>query len=225
MAYTKITDIGKNFIRKTFNYSEIYGGLHDSKYSILDGIRYESNSPINTPDLFIDLLESSALEFDIDANILAANTYVESNFKFWEYSSTGALGISQITRVKWADFLNIFSIDDKNKKFDGIVQSPEEVKNKNKKRKLKQNILNNPEICIRYQAFILSRNANACNNLASVTLISYNQGEKYLAKTLEDSLNKLINDTKADYRQAVNHVIRVFGHLQDNFGYEMTKKS
>lgn len=228
--YKEITEIGKSFIKRSVNSINIISGLHTNKYSSLDYITFTSTYNINSYSDLIDLFEKYAKEYDLDANIVAANTFEESNFKFWEYSSTGALGISQITRVKWKDVFRSNSILTPEEKElilpSSIFYSEDSISNTDNLVTLHTNICNHPDISIKYQCHILANIAKKSDNLASVALLCYNQGEKFISSDYDVSLLKLQNDPKysGNYNEGFNHVVKVFNRLTNSFGYQFTKK-
>lgn len=185
----------------------------------------------------------NAKNFNLDANVIAAQAYVESNYVMWNYEGkkSTASGISGF------EMLEIFGVivDNMGKPSTQpslTSMSPSEIANitagltnslvrnsynVNSKTYqdaytnrpiLQQNIINNPQIMIKAQCMYMKDLANKCGSLTSTSLFCYSRGSVYVSDTYSKAIKKCqdshVND--ADYTtDGLNYVLKVFGVLGD----------
>lgn len=169
--------------------------------------------------------------FEMDANILAAQTYIESNYKIWTYALTStASGISQFivstvydviisnkiaTQVgfKFTD-AEIAAIT-KNitggdlKALDTYKVST--ILGKTNRPILHQNIIDNPKIMIKAQFVYMKYISKKCDGYASSTLYGYNRGHRYAYPSYTKSIEQTKINAPKDYEiEGINYVFKIF---------------
>ena len=251
--YTKLTKDGENFIRSKC--SSAGNSLLSGKNSyVLPGCIppvptskiWTSNSQINEGittnqelcDAIIKTLNTFGQDYQIDTNFLGAQIFGESGYKAWNYSPSGAMGITQFIPS------TIYEYGIKqSSKYDnatGIIITPEETNaliigipenvnrlqqtytNKNTlspyRQILFQNVVDNPMLMIKLQFRYMKYIAVKFNSLASHALFGYNRGEGTLDKTYPLSIEKA-KRLKPDYEvEGVKYVYGIFKLLHNSFG-------
>lgn len=179
-----------------------------------------SNKLITTPEELAESLiywfNSYCKEFELDANVLAAQAYAESGYKIWNFppSPSTASGVNQFLMGTTYEFIvkNTYS---KTHKFtpeeqfaiignleDNLIESSYQVGYYNGNREwspgfktawmnrplLHQNIINNPGIMIKAQCTFMNYVASLCDALTSTTLFGYSRGQGYAEKTYTASI-------------------------------------
>lgn len=180
--------------------------------------------------------------YGLDANILAAQAYIESKYVMWYYpDKTTASGVNQFK------MLDVYSVIVNNFGAGGPPMSPNEIVkivggltqeiavssylpdegtpatrtiSKTNRPILHQNIINNPEIMIKAQARYMRYFADNCGKLASTSLFCFKAGTEYVSDTYSRAIDKLLkandNDpTATDVKAALDYVLMVFGVLGD----------
>lgn len=260
--YTKLTDLGKKFITDVCNANG--SALLDGKNGILSycqppstdvtwyshakfkGVAIADNrglglALINWFDYYGDI-------FQMDANIIAAQAYVESSYNVWWYQEKSiASGIAQIKTP------NIYTIIVNNKYAEKELYrfTTEEIaaitKNwvgnindantydvefdagRTNRATLHQNIIDNPEIMIKAQYCYMKFISTKCKGIASSTLFGYNMGNEVAFPSYSRSIAAAKNKYGNDYElKGINYVYDVFRILGDKendskhgyFGYE-----
>lgn len=173
--------------------------------------------------------------YELDANVLAAQAYVESNYKIWSFPNgkSNASGINQFVMLTTYGIIinnegNSIKMnqDEIDKIISGITTNPYSKNTYNVDYGeipysvhpiLHQNIINNPEIMIKAQARYMKNLADSCNSLASSTLFCYSRGT-YISNNYSRSILWCNNSNKANpnyTNEGVNYVLKVFGVLGD----------
>jgi len=149
----------------------------------------------------------------IDANFLAAQTFIESGYKVWNYSNTGSMGIGQFTPATIFDVIIksnstmdnlskiIMTADERDYITYGIPTNIiNDVNNFTSWKRLApyreqlfQNIVDAPRIIVkmqfRYMKYIANLYSKYPNNsLASHVLFGYNRGYGYIKKSYSGSI-------------------------------------
>jgi hypothetical protein len=174
--------------------------------------------------------------YQMDANVLAAQAYIESKYKMWDFpgGQSNASGVNQFVMLTTFDIIvenrgnsitmlpgeiaeiingltNPYSKDsyDVTTKAYQIPYANHPI--------LHQNIINNPEIMIKAQARYMKNIADKSNSLASTALFCYSRG-LFMRHTYSKSITFCDNSHKAnpDYKtEGLNYVLRIFGVLGD----------
>ena len=201
-----------------------------------NGILTAINNANDLKSAFIYLFNKYSEIYKLDANIMAAQAYAESNFKIWNYAPypSTASGISQfimpsIYGVVIRNSLPVnpkFTEDEINKLTDGLSNPLDENSYRVKYRVAKdnrpilhQNVIDNLEIMIKAQCFYMRYIANNCNDLASTSLFCYNRGT-FFRKTYTESIDfcrnhKVSKKNPRYYEEGVDYVWKIFGMLCD----------
>lgn len=167
-------------------------------------------------------------QYDLDANIIAAQSYVESGYVLWNYPLTSsASGIGQF--ISSAVFEIIISNNDKSfttseiglltKNMTGdlsdinsfVVSNTQGRKNRPF---LHQNICDNPQIMIKAQCSYMNRIAKRTDGIASSTLFGYSRGPGYVYPSYTKSIKNTVNKKNESYvTEGINYVERIFNIL------------
>ena len=188
----------------------------------------------------------------MDANVMAAQAYVESGYNIWTYPTTStASGISQFTVDAMYDIIitNKFSsycppnTNMTDIEINAIISGINGIENKTNyatyeistkaptllgrqnRPIIHQNIINNPEIMIKAQFIYMKYIANAYSPLTSNVLFGYSRGPGYVKKTYSDSVNntrKVMGDGYLS--EGINYVFRIFAILGDKNNFTGNNK-
>ena len=252
MPFNKITSNGENFIRTVCsgtgnsllsgrnNYNLPYSSVQDTPTIFTTNVEYYGQLVTTNQELGEALIYWFNLyseQYDLDANIIAAQAYVESKYKVWNYSPTGAMGISQFisssfNSIAIANNHNILPkfttgeidrltldienpLDELSFQFNSKINSIRETARENKTQQ-HINITNNPDLVIkaqcRFMRFISDRN----NNLASSSLFAYNRGSGLTSKTYPEIINKAEKNPKVgNIKEGLDYVLLIFNCLGD----------
>lgn len=186
---------------------------------------------------------------DVDANILAAQGYVESGYITWnyaQYESTASGIIQMLMPTIWSIFAeklkNMPTVSDKDiskedyTKITKGLKSPtllssyqvggdEKETAKYNRPILHQNVIDNLEIMIKAQCNYMSWISNRCDDYASSALFCYNRGPSYAKKTYSETVQDCVNRSKEDYYlEGVKYVLKIFGVLGDKDNTYLTGK-
>lgn len=224
MPFTDYTENGVNYPRlnKIWTASPKFNNITITKYDKLS-------------EALIYWFNLYSKQFDLDANIIAAQAYAESGFILWNYPkyndgswNSSASGISQFLMSTVHDAIinktNVFTVIEINKLTNGLSGDVNNISSyttindiaRKNRRTLHQNISDNPDIMIKAQCSFMSNIAKRCNNIASSTLFGYNRGPKYSKKTYTESIQSCISDTGEVYPvEGLNYVLKIFGILGD----------
>lgn len=253
MSYVPLTQDGKAFIRhignSTQNNGLITGGnsyplpYASSNVYNFTAKAYDHNNKLITSNT--QLCESLIVWFDkyskiydLDANIIAAQAIAESGFKIWNYSETGAMGLTQFTMTTVYDVLisNNYSVtpkfsdDEIGKITSGVTDLSfqtsyfnSDSSNANTRAVAKsnrlivhQNIIDNPEIMIKAQCRLMKKIAQNNQHWASSTLFLYNRASGISSKSYTDAIIKVDNMFKGTYiNEGLKYVKHIFGLLGD----------
>lgn len=264
MAVTKLTQAGENFIRSKCNGS----GNSKLQGTAADKRGYKKNptavlpycSPLTTTskvwtsnpainggistnaqlgEALIRWYNKYAEEFEMDANIMAAQAYQESAFIVWNYAvNSSASGISQFVDDAVYDIImrnsrGGMSAADKeaiSKNMIGYTYPETPTKNpflvdydlgRQNRPILHQNIIDNPEIMIKAQFAYMKYIATRCDSLASCTLFGYNRGPGFVKSSSYPAAIAAAKSYGNSYEnEGINYVYRIFKNLYDNFGYK-----
>ena len=201
--------------------------------------RVEITTNKELSDAIISIVNYYSIIYELDANIIAAQLYVESAFKLWVYpKNSTASGISQFTmptiygigisnRIKGVE---PFTNAEKEKLKNGlnIPNDPESYNARTNRIArenrpvLHQNFIDNIDLMIKIQCRYMAHIATQTKSLASSTLLGYSRGPAYALNTYSKSVNKLIRIEKkrSSYtNEGLNYVKKIFNLLGDSFGY------
>jgi hypothetical protein len=186
--------------------------------------------------------------FDLNANVVAAQGRIESAYTVWAFNSINATGIGQfLLRATWGfiltnatptlpkfteeelavltnGFVNPLSYYTSlgSGGFKKCLQSDND--SKINRTALYQNMIDNPDLCIKGQARYLRYNADLCNRLAASAVACYFQGHAYAAPTYMEVLGKIPEsitsaDGKVRYARedAQKYNTKLFTYLRDDF--------
>ena len=186
--------------------------------------------------LLIKWFEKYSKIYSLDPNVLAAQAYIESNYKMWNYSEySTASGINQfICLTTYGVIVDNFStITPKMSTAEisaitnTLVNSNEKVSYKMTNNnpeitkiarenhvKLHQNIIDNPEIMIKAQARYMSYISSRCDKLASTSLFCYSRGIGFVNKTYSGAINEVKRRKNNKYlSEGLDYVLKIFGVL------------
>jgi len=257
MAYYKITKSGEDFITHvctqggsslltgTNTYALPYTDPPLSKVwicnIIFNGKQIATGADLATALIF--WFNQYAGEYQMDANVIAAQAYVESGYKIWNYAlgdvknQSTASGINQFTMLTIYDIIvkNTYNTekmtqDEINIITNGLTNPTSQnsysvyvnkAKNPTAYQNrpiLHQNVINNPNIMIKAQCRYMKYFANNCGSLTSSSLFCYSRGGKYVASTYSKVIQNCTNDKKKSptyIQEGLNYVLRIFGILGD----------
>jgi hypothetical protein len=200
--------------------------------------------PIEDSETYADALiawyNAAALKYDLDANILVAQGWIESELKAWNYApNSDASGISQFVMLTFYDIVvsnriqnvNPLSNAERDTLIAGLtnpysVVSYKARQNSNTAAKenrpiLHQNIIDNPDLMIKAQARLMASIAIKTKNLASSTLFGYSRGPAYAHSTYTESVRRCQaaedgGSISGGYtKEGTDYVVKVFGILGD----------
>lgn len=263
MGYKKITNKGEDFMYSIANKNGVDGLIKGkNKYEIpfindpnnrnmvLESNIYDNNGNLITNneqyiEYIIKIYNEYGYLYDLDANILSAQSYAESGFKSWNYANydSSAIGISQFLMLTIYDIIvknnfiskPYFSDEEINKIIDGVddpynkssyllggdryVDSNSRFYTARENRfHILQNAINNPDIMIKAQCRYMKYIANRNYNLASNTLFAYNRGSSFKSDTYVGIINKAKRLKGSKYiKEGVEYVEKIFGILSDKY--------
>jgi len=267
MAFKKLTETGKEFIRNVGTVATRDNG----DTSLLSGnngvlpysdkkndpnivwtaniVDIRNNNPITNNSKYVEyliyLFDKYAKEYEMDANIIAAQAYQESRYKAWiyvkkivvngkRYDST-ASSISQIVMNTMYDAIYRFKFltdseislitngmtNPSAKSSWRRVLKPRELTAKNYETQeanrsiLHQNMIDNTHLCIKIQCGIMDYIAGNNANLASSCLFAYNRGSEL---TSSNYIN-LINKTSKSVTNGNEYIKEGVKYVEEIFGY------
>ena len=254
MSYRKLTNLGKTFITtvckgtgtdkiKGNNGKLIFSSL-PSNHTFEAHAKFFNGEDILTNEdvgkALIQWFDFFAGIYQLDANILAAQVFVETSYRLWAYPpeslKSSAQGLGQFLSSSMFDVaignfgvsrtvLPTFSEDEINILTNGLVNPREQkayiydtnngfyddaIANRDK---FYQNIIDNPYLSIKAQCrFMKGLSYIAADNAAS-TLFGYNMGWKYVRSTFTATVDKARKAT--NYQDGINYVNKVFRALGD----------
>lgn len=263
MAYKKLTDKGIKFIRSKCN-GDGNGLLSGSnsyplKFSSdMVGTIYTANAVYNKKPItsngelgeaLINWISTYSNDYDLDANIIAAQLFNESGYKLWAFpkpkENSSAQGISQFLSSTIYDVIianrgitgndsRIFSEEEINKitkdlseprqlsSYKYINSNSDQSIAKLNRNQLFQNCMDNPDLLIKAQCrYMKSISTKAANNAAS-TLFGYNQGPSIVERTVTLTLkngNSILDSER--YKNGLKYIKNIFTLLRDSFGYSI----
>lgn len=257
--YVRLTEHGKDYIRsfiinnskqlsgnKTMRnvnftrYFEVFElpdttNTNNFEWKIRRGKKY--NNVAEYANDLIKWYDEYAKEYEIDANVLGAQTYVESLYYIWDFSersngSPAALGLSQflpetvksiaIDNSRFSESekdLIRFGLSDDYLATNWRFNTGNEVDELNMPI-LHQNLIDNPRLMVKMQADYMNYCANLSGGLASSALFGYNRGPRYIRSNYLDSINYFINSKNVDINsrsalEGIEYVFRIFAILGD----------
>jgi hypothetical protein len=196
-------------------------------------------------EYLIELIETYAKKANVDANIMAAQCFAESEYRAWIYPrkpknedlESTAAGLSQIVMQTMYDAIYRFkwlNNDQINKITNGMTQpnlrsSWSRVERDKKinlanidKQKanhtiLHQNIIDNPDISILIQCKLMDYISGRNNNFASSSLFAYNRGSELESNNYIQLVNRTAaNKGGNEYcNEGIKYVQEIFGYLGD----------
>jgi len=196
----------------------------------------------NLAQSLIDWFEKYGNIYGLDPNILAAQAYIESQFKLWNYTKTNtASGINGFKMLMvYSVILNNFGGGGDTMTTSEIVKitfgldqalavtsyepdkgtlNTQTIAMTNRPI-LHQNMINNPEIMIKAQARYMRYFSDNCAKLASSALLCYRTSNSHVADTYSKAIDKLRkahgNSTESNVvKDGLDYVLKVFGVLGD----------
>lgn len=193
-------------------------------------------------EALIDWFDIYSILYRLDSNIIAAQAYQESKYNVWIYNAnvSTASGISQFVMsttyeimIKPGGYNNVIAFTDaekakitKNIKGDvnsslsyllgGDITTKESRQLAHDNRAiLHQNLIDNPDLCIKAQCRLMKYNANLTNSLASSTLFCYSRGN-FQRQTYTDTIAAAKNNKGDNYIvEGLDYVKKIFGYLGD----------
>jgi N-acetyl-anhydromuramyl-L-alanine amidase AmpD len=258
MAYSTLTEEGKKFIRKVCegNGNDLIQGKHSYPLPYTSPpvnqiwtckiLMPNSAKLISTNqelgEAIIIWFNQYAEDFQLDANVIAAQAYAESGYMVWNFpgGDSTASGINQFVMLTtfWVIVENMGNAVIPGSK---TTMTPMEIATitnglKNPKSRdsynvksslpqdafynrplLHQNIIDNPAIMIKAQCYYMKFFANNSDSLTSTSLFCYSRGT-YMSKTYSTSIQKCdAGHTKdTNYKnEGLNYVLKIFGILGD----------
>lgn len=260
MAYKRLTEKGKKFIKHVVSTQsnklsgkQTMAGVDFSRYfDVFDlpqdtdtnnfewKMRRNSMSIDEYGNNLIKWFDKYAEEYDLDANILAAQTYIESLFKIWVFSNKrnkkttkpyfpAALGLAQFVPPTIYENINALSDEEILKLTYGLTSNYVNIFNNDSSNSnaimnipiLLQNLIDNPELMIKMQTHYMSLCADQADGLASSALIGYNRGSGLISRISysETIYNIKQYGVKKDnpnyYQEGIDYVYKVFSVLGD----------
>jgi zinc D-Ala-D-Ala carboxypeptidase len=248
MAFSGLTSQGKDFIISSVNAGCLSGkktmpGVSFDKYISVYGkdpssedFVWKSNTITNPATLATSLIgwyNEYASIYSMNANVLAAQAFVESNYKLWTFSigkdeSTNtqypaAMGLTQFVKITMngvaahTDSYNgitpVFTNAERGVLYKNT--SPAEYD----KPIILQNMMDNPKLMVKAQFLYMKYCANRANGLASSALFGYNRGDGYISKiSYTDTIQNCKNDRKKKssyFEEGVSYVFKTFSVLGD----------
>lgn len=187
-------------------------------------------------DAIIEWYNKYGKLYGLDANVLIAQMSQESGFKGWNYSRTGALGLTQFVPETIYSLIvknsgNIepnISVDEIKKIINNLTVFDTQdgintITSHKNRAQLHQNVIDNPEIMIKAQARYMKSIATRCNNLTSSTLIGYNAGSGLVKDNYIDTVKRVISHWahKPDkINEALEYVHKIFNIMYYKMGYK-----
>lgn len=255
MATTKLTELGMDFIKKTCSAAgaSLLQGKNSyvlpyalpvptSSYVWVSHATFNGKPIVTNQQLgeaLISWYNKYAQIYEIDANVMAAQGFVESGYKIWNYAKTStASGISQFTVQAVFDIIienrgsqYKFTQDEINaitkniqgnlKNYDGTF-SVSTTLGKQNRSILHQNIIDNPEIMVKAQCRYMRKISDDYGTkLGSNILFGYNRGPAYIRSNYTDTINNTVNKTYSGYEEeGIDYVWKIYTNLFNNFGYK-----
>jgi hypothetical protein len=193
-------------------------------------------------EALIDWFDIYCIMYRLDSNIIAAQAYQESKYNIWIYNAnlSAASGISQFVMsttyeimIKPGGYSSVIAFTDAEKakitkNLNGDVNSSlsyllgGDITTKTSRQLahdnraiLHQNIIDNPDLCIKAQCRLMKYNANLSNNLASSTLFCYSRGN-FQRQTYTDTIAAAKSSKGDGYIvEGLDYVKKIFGYLGD----------
>ena len=253
MGEVKITVEGEKYIRKTCGSSGNSKLVGKNKYVLPYSIpatspekTWTSNPEINggiktnkeLGDELIRIYNKYATKFNLDANIIAAQTFAESAYCVWNYApyKSSASGISQFLRITVYDVIILnnyggyFTLTEREaiwKNVIGFEYSPTKTPPSEpfyagrNREALHQNITDNFDIMIKAQFVYINWMGTRCDRLASCSLFGYNRGPYYVkSSSYSAAIASAKNKGKGYENEGIHYVYKIFKLLYDKFGYK-----
>lgn len=267
MAYKELTNTGKNFIKTICSGTTdtLIKGNNDfalpfSENSTSSNIIYEANAidyfgnlitnNIQLGESLIIWFNEYAKRYKIDANILAAICYGESEYKLWnyaQYKSSSGLAMF-ISRWIYDIILNdggsfvggFFSATEKNKLkinltnsnnknsyiYRGFGTTPSSIEiATNNRVQLHQNIMDNPSIIIKSLASLLKKLLTNNNEYLSSALLAFNCNILLMSNDYVNAV-RLTSEKYGDNKliHASDYIERIYRYLGDKNNILSRKK-
>jgi hypothetical protein len=248
MAFTELTSQGKDYIKNSVNADCLSGkktmpGVSFDKYISVYGENPGSKNfiwksktitnPATLANKLIEWYDKYAKIYSMNANVLAAQSFVESKYKLWDFSigkdeSTNtqypaAMGLTQFVKITMngiashTDSYNgitpVFTNAERNVlyKYTSSTEYDKPI--------MLQNMMDNPELMIKAQCMYMKYCANRANGLASSALFGYNRGDGYISKiSYTDTIQNCKNDKRKKlsyFEEGVSYVFKTFAVLGD----------
>jgi len=204
-----------------------------------------NNTPVvnNTQmaNYLIDLYNKYGKQYELDANVLAAQAYKESTYKIWNYvgSSSTASGVAQILMNTMYDLIynpnkewltdaerdkitkdmafpnrksSWINVEDE----DFVSDNTIETRQMSNRSILHQNIIDNPDLSIKLQCAFMEYIGERNANLAASALFAYNTGSERESNNYVELIEK--TSTLAGRERVEtgsDYVQKIFGYMGD----------
>ena len=266
MANKKLTEHGKEFIRRVADYFNGEKGTNSLLQGNNGGLPYSTDlnnttkiwvanimdtrkttpTPITTNDQYAEyliyLFDKYAAKSSVDANVIAAQAFQESEYEAWTYvpvadPTSTASGVAQITMNTLYRMIYVrdwLTTDEKNTIVNGMEspswksswhnntdekESDDDIKRQFANRSvLHQNMIDNIHICIKLQCKLMNFIAENNANLAASCLFAYNRGSEYVSNNFVHLINKTAKQFNNDYViEGTNYTEAIFAYLGDQY--------
>jgi hypothetical protein len=170
-------------------------------------------------------------QYQMDANIMAAQAYQESGYNVWNYALTStASGISQfvveavfdiiVTNKGSAAPFTTSEIALITNGLQGNILDKNSYKvatelGKSNRPLLHQNIIDNPEIMVKAQFRFMKNIATQYGGLASSVLFGYNRGPAFIKSNYTDTIRSAASHADGYEDEGIDYVFKIFGILGD----------
>jgi N-acetyl-anhydromuramyl-L-alanine amidase AmpD len=253
MAYVELTKLGKNFITEVCNKggSGLLSGKKSKPMPYTVPLLYQTwtcdivdpkdtskkiTTSLQLSNALIYWFDTYSKMYGLDANVIAAQAYIESNYVMWAYSdapTSTASGVNQFLMMTTfgiivdneyptikmtydeINAINYNLINKTNKdSYNVNITSGGNIPAQNRPL-LHQNVINNPAVMIKAQCRYMKYIADNCESLTSSSLFCYSRGI-YFGKTYSRCIQRALKDKNNDYiQEGLNYVLKIFGVLGD----------
>lgn len=190
----------------------------------------------------IDWFNKYAEMYGLDANVIAAQAYIESNYVMWNYAGGSSLqgqdstasGVNQFTMLTIYDIIikgtyeTIKMTANEITTLTNGMNNPLDINSYSVKSAtyedawfnrpiLHQNVIDNPDIMIKAQCRYMKALANRCASLTSSSLFCYSRGNFYAdtyTNTIQKCKQHFVNNDKY-LQEGLDYVLKIFGVLGD----------
>ncbi len=231
MGYVRLTNLGKEFIRRICASRDVLSGNNGklpfsqlaSNTVFTSNAKDRNGNTITSSSAFAEELiywfDQYSQLYDLDANIIAAQSYQESGYQAWIYANypSSAAGITQflgstvweVVVVQQGISRNVtpaFTQSEINRITNGITNPTQlssykygsSIINPNREI-LFQNIIDNPDLMIKAQCKYMRAIRDRCNGIAASALFCYNRGPAFARKTYTETVLNCQSRKSSEY--------------------------